>query len=248
MDWVDILVPGAAILALFGVVGLVIQSIRLGRAIRRVEEQAAAGGGSATEVPLRRLQELQARIEGRPLPGPSGEAGEGRDARRRLAVAAASILVVALAGAGVWYLFVRDDGAGTAEAGSRTTATTTTTARPQRTAVPSDRVPATVPPLDNKAAYTVAVFNASGVTGAAANKVAPRVVAAGYAIGPVDNAQAQDPSKSVVMWAKGKKIAAWNVAKDLGVSKATPLDGGFSAQGLGSVDVVVIVGLDLAQG
>ena len=42
-------------------------------------------------------------------------------------------------------------------------------------------------------------------------------------------------------------LAAWNVAKDLGINKATPLDGGFSATGLGSVDVVVVVGTDLAR-
>jgi LytR cell envelope-related transcriptional attenuator len=250
MDWVDILVPGAAILALFGVVALVIQSIRQGRAIRRVEERAAVGGGAATEVPMKRLMELQARIEGRKPPAAAaGEPSAGPDVRRRVVIVVSSLLVLALAGGGAWYLFVRDDGGGSTAAAQGDGATTTTApVRPQPAAAVSGRVPASVPPIDNKAAYTVAVFNASGITGAAGQKIAPRVTQAGYNLGPVDNAQAQDPTKSVVMWAKGKRNVAWNVAKDLGIKKATPLDGGFSAQGLGSVDVVVVVGLDLARG
>ncbi len=53
--------------------------------------------------------------------------------------------------------------------------------------------------------------------------------------------------ESVVMYAKGKKKVAWNVAKNLGVKRAPPLDGFTSAQ-TGDADVVVLVGLDLANG
>ena len=246
MDWVDILVPGAAILALFGVVALVIQTIRMGRHIRRVEERAALGGGSATEVPMRRLLELQERIEGKKPRAATAGASAPHEGRRRVVLTVASVLVLLLAGAGAWYMFIRDDGSST-QATTSTGGTRTTPPKRPAQVVASDRVPASVPPLDNKAAYTVAVFNASGITGAARDKVAPKVVAAGYSLGPVDNAQAQNPNKSVVMWAKGKRTAAWNVAKDLGIARATPLDGGFSASGLGAVDVVVVVGLDVAR-
>jgi hypothetical protein len=245
-SWVDILLPGAAILALFGVVGLVIQTIRLSRAIRRFEERSAVGGGSATEVSLRRLQELQARMGGRAL-HVDGESGGLLG--RRFVVVAAIVLVLALAAAGGWYFVLRNDGGGASTAASPEppAATTTKVATPPSPAAATGRVPAHPPPLDNKAAYTVAVLNASGVAGAAGNKVAPRVSLAGYILGPVGNAQIQDPSTSVVMWPKGRRNVAWNVAKDLSITKATPLDG-VSTQGIEDVDAVVIVGLDLAQG
>jgi hypothetical protein len=159
------------------------------------------------------------------------------------------VLVLALAAAGGWYFVLRDDGGGASTAASPEppAATTTKVATPPSPAAATGRVPAHPPPLDNKAAYTVAVLNASGVAGAAGNKVAPRVTLAGYILGPVGNAQIQDPSTSVVMWPKGRKNVAWNVAKDLSITKATPLDG-VSTQGIEDVDAVVIVGLDLAQG
>ena len=238
MDWLDILVPGTAILALFGVVALMIQSIRLRRTVRRLEER---GGGrdQAVEVSLRRLQELQAR-GGRSLPVAAVERPH-----RALAAGGIAVVLLAAAAAGVWYFALRDEGAeAAARTASRPAATTT---RRQPAPDRSGRVPANPPPLDNKAAYTVAVYNASGVTGAARDKIAPKLTLAGYALGTIDNAQAQDPSTSVVMWAKGKRLVGWNVAKDLGIRKATPLDG-FDDGQTGGADAVVIVGLDLAQG
>jgi hypothetical protein len=249
-SWVDILLPGAAVLALFGVVGLVIQVIRLGRALRRFEERSALGGGSATDVSLRRLQELQARMSGRSLPAEAGHSAEGDGpGRRRLGVVIAAIAALALAGGGGWYFFVRDDGGTPATAETPPPATTTTTAASPAApnAVATGKVPANPKPLENKASYTVAVLNASGVAGAAGSIVGPKVTLAGYILGPVANAQLQDPSKSVVMWPKGKRNVAWNVAKDLNIERATVLDG-ISSQGLEDVDAIVVVGLDLAQG
>lgn len=237
MDWLDILVPGTALLALFGVVALTIQSIRLGRAVRRLEER---GGGrdQAVEVSLRRLRELQAR-GGRGAPA----AVPGRPRRALAAGAVATVLLAAAAG--VWYFALRDDGADAA-AGTASRPAAPATRRPPAPDR-SGRVPANPPPLDNKAAYTVAVYNASGVTGAARDKIAPKLTLAGYALGTIDNAQAQDPSRSVVMFAKGKRVVGWNVAKDLGIRKVTPLDG-FDESQTGGADAVVIVGLDLARG
>jgi LytR cell envelope-related transcriptional attenuator len=250
-SWVDILLPGAAILALFGVVGLVIQVIRLGRALRRLEERSILGGGSATDVSLKRLQELQARMSGKEPP-PDRPVRPGPGGGRKAAPAVVAVVILGLLGGGGWYFFLRDDGGGSAIAESTTDSTTegttsTATPPPGPTAVAQGRVPANPKPLVNKASYTVAVLNASGVTGAARNVVAPKVTLAGYILGPVDDAQLQDPSKSVVMWAKGKRNIAWNVAKDLSIERATPLDG-ISADGLQDVDAVVVVGLDLAQG
>jgi hypothetical protein len=41
MDWLDLVVPSAAILALFGVVALMVVTIRQGRLIRRLEQRLA---------------------------------------------------------------------------------------------------------------------------------------------------------------------------------------------------------------
>jgi hypothetical protein len=250
-SWVDILLPGAAVLALFGVVGLVIQVIRLGRALRRFEERSALGGGSATDVSLRRLQELQARIGGKTLPP------EGRPVRpeppggsRRAIAVGATVLLVGALGAGGWYFFVRDDGGSSTAASPQPAAGTTTSKTPPPpgpNAVATGKVPANPKPLESKASYTVAVLNASGVAGAAGNIVGPKVTLAGYILGPLANTQLQDPSRSVVMWPKGKRNVAWNVANDLNIDLATPLDG-ISTQGLEDVDAIVVVGLDLAQG
>ncbi len=107
-------------------------------------------------------------------------------------------------------------------------------------------VPEDVPPVANKAAYTVAVLNASGVSGAAANRVAPRVQAAGYTLGVVDNATKQDLAVSHVEYVAGRQEVAWNLAKDLGITTAVPA--GTLAEGrIGTADVAVIVGTDLAK-
>lgn len=255
-SWVDILLPGAAVLSLFGVVGLVIQVIRLGRALRRFEERSALGGGSATDVSLRRLQELQARMGGKTLPP------EGRPVRpeppggsRKVIAVVGSLLVLGLAGASGWYFFLRDDGPSEGSAAATPPAATpTATGGATTPASPSaappgapGAVPRNPKPLENKAALTVAVFNASGVTGAARNVVGPKISEAGYILGPTGNTQLQDPSTSIVMWPKGKRNVAWNVANDLGVKRATPLDG-ISSEGIEDVDAIVVVGLDLAQG
>lgn len=248
MDWLDYIVPVAALLALFAVVGLLVQSIRHGRALRRLEQRVADGGGAAGEVGLGRIAALQSRAR-------TSQGGAfGGSALRVAGIVGAGVLVLAVAAGAGWYLFVRDDGDGATAAG-RDRTTTTTARRPATTRATTaplppdrrDRVPANPPPLDNKAAFTVTVLNASGVQGAAANKVVPMVVNAGYSIGVIDNAPRSDLKVSVVMWVDGQRRVAWNVAKDLGITRATTLDG-IAADSLGETDAVVLVGLDLAQG
>lgn len=251
-SWVDILLPGAAVLALFGVVGLVIQVIRLGRALRRFEERSALGGGSATDVSLRRLQELQARISGRAIADSAGPARDGGGRSRRIAAVAGVLAILVVAGGGGWYFLLRDGGTATETASpppppAATTTTDGTSTSPSAPPLPAGSVPPNPKPLVTKASYTVAVLNASGVSGAAGDIVGPKVTLAGYILGPVGNTQLQDPSTSVVMWPRGKRNVAWNVANDLEITRATPLDG-ISSDGLEDVDAVVVVGLDLAQG
>ena len=241
MDWVDFLTPSAAILALFAVIGLGVQSFRQGRHIRRLEERVANGGGATSKASLERIQQLQARArvsQGHLVPA-------GGQGPRNVLIAAVTVLVLALIGGGVWALFLRDSGDGSSSSAKATTTATTRTA-----ALPPDRsdlVPAVVPPLVNKGQYTVAVLNGSGVSGAAGQKIGPLVVASGYVVGEVKNAPTSNLRRSVVMFPKpAGKVVAQNVAKDLGIRRARRIDG-ISPELYGDADAVVIVGKDLAN-
>lgn len=59
--WLDLLTPSAAALAIVFAVALVIQSIRHGRALRRLEGRMAEREGAGARVSLDRLRELQQR-------------------------------------------------------------------------------------------------------------------------------------------------------------------------------------------
>jgi hypothetical protein len=244
MDWLELVGPSAAILALFGVVALIVAVIRQGRTVRRLEERLERTGDAAVQAPLQRIAELQARHQ----------VSEGRPSLHTQMRTGAIVLVCALvliaAAGGVWYLFVRDEGgAATGEATpgrTTTTATSGTTANPPRP-VDSTLVPATVPPIADTSIYSVAVFNASGVTGAAGDVIAPALENEGYQVPVVDNPPdgASDRRESVVMWSKGKRRVAWNIAKFLGIKRAPPIDG-YTPEQVGNADVVVLVGQDIA--
>ncbi len=182
-------------------------------------------------------------------PPPSGTPGGAHASKGgNGALIALIILAVALVGGGTWFFFLRDDG-GTSSQSAATAPTTTTGTTGTDGTTTTDVggvVPEDVPPVANKAAYTVAVLNASGVSGAAANRVAPRVQAAGYTLGVVDNATKQDLAVSQVEYVAGRQEVAWNLAKDLGITTAVPVD--TLAEGrIGTADVAVIVGADLAK-
>ena len=83
MEWLDLVVPSAAILALFGVVALVVVAIRQGRAIRRLEERLARSGEAADEAPLQRIAELQARQRSSPGGARASRGSCGRRASSR---------------------------------------------------------------------------------------------------------------------------------------------------------------------
>jgi hypothetical protein len=255
MSDLDLLAPAIAIVALFGVVGLIVQSIRHGRAIRQLEERLREGGSLATEASLERIRQLQTRAE----------ISSGQTRRTGPAVTIAALLAVAVVAGGAWYLFSGGDSDDAASADSAQQGETTAPAQTEpeqgsttaddgsetvagTSDAPSDAIPEEIPPLDNKAAVVVAIFNASGVPNAAGGTVSNLVQAQGYSIGTIGNSPdgRSDLGESVVMWPEGKQEIAWNVARDLGVSSAPKLDGLDAAQ-LGGADVAVIVGLDLAN-
>ena len=109
-------------------------------------------------------------------------------------------------------------------------------------------MPDAVPQID-KSQYAVAVFNACGIDGVAGDIVAPALENEGYQVPLVANPPDgdSDRQKSVVMYTKGNRKAAQNVAKDLGVTRAPPLDG-YTDEQVGNADVVVLVGMDIANG
>ena len=240
MAWLDLVVPSAALLALFGVVALVVVAILQGRKVRRLEDRLADTGDAALEAPLQRIAELQARSA-----VSEGVPGAGGGLRAAGMAGLAAIVLIAAIG-GVWYLFVRDDGGtgATAAGGTTTTASRTTPVEPP-TPVDATLVPETVPVLADKSIYTVAVFNASGVQGAAGQVVGPQLQGEGWTTGTIANAPSTR-DESVVMWTSGKKRVAWSVAKDLGITRAPRLDG-LSSEDIANADVVVLVGLDLAN-
>lgn len=247
--WLDLLTPSAAALSLLLAIALVVQAVRHGRAVRRLESRLAEREGAAARVSLDRLSELTRRSgtsTGTPAPKREREGPKLPPLGNLAAIAA----VIALVFGTGWYLFLRDDGDSSA-ATSPTAATSstagTTTQSPQPVGAANDQVPENPTPLpQSKGAYTVLVLNGSGVTGAAANMV-PLVEAAGYNTADPNNAGTSDEKTSFVMYLPDKRDVADNVAKDLGIKRRVPLDGVTVTQDTQDVDAIVIVGLDLAR-
>jgi len=260
MSDLDLLVPAIAIVALFGVVGLIVQSVRQGRAIRKVEDLLRDSGGAASEASLERIRQLQTRA--------NISSGVRRGTGPAITIAA--LLGVAVIAGGAWFFFgnggsddggqasgqqeqttpdegsnsTPDEGETTAPDGQTTPAATTTTDDPPA----EEGIPADVPPLANKAEVTVAIFNASGVQGAAGTKTQGILSAAGYSFGTIGNSPDGESglSQTQVMWQEGNEEIAWNVARDLDVELVGPLDG-LTPEQVGSADVAVVVGLDVAN-
>jgi hypothetical protein len=243
--WLDLLTPSAAALSLLLAIALVVQAIRHGRAVRRLESRLAEREGAGARVSLDRLTQLSRRSS-----TSSGLLKPDRESPRlpRLgnATAVAAVLVL-VAGTG-WYLFIRDDDGGSAAtSSSATTATVATTTQRTPVSAANDQVPENPEPLpQSKGAYTILVLNGSGVPKAAANMV-PLVEAAGYKAAPPDNASTSDEKSSFVMFLPDRQTVADNVAKDLGIKRRVPLDGVAVTQDTQDVDAIVIIGLDLAR-
>jgi len=243
--WLDLLTPSAAALSLLLAIALVVQAIRHGRAVRRLESRLAEREGAAARVSLDRLAQLQRRSGTSVLaprePGPRLP----RPGRIGAIVAVAALVV----GTG-WYLFVRDSGSGTtshATTGRTTTAPTTTKAQPidnTSTTVPDN--PAPLP--QGKGAYTILVLNGTTIPRAAGSVFVPAVQRFGYNTAPAGDATSKDVKKSFVMFLPGREAVADNVAHDLGIKTKLPLDGVEVPQDTSGVDAIVVLGLDLASG
>ena len=238
MEWLRLLAPSAAVLALFLGIGLLVQSIRHGRAIRRLEQRIADGEGAASRASLERIAALQARS------GVSTGAAPGRSRVRPILFGLGAVVLAALVVTGGWWFLGRGDSVSAGPQAEDAPAATTTNANP-----PPDgtSVPTELPPLQDKAQFEVAVFNASGVSRAAADKVLPTVEAEGYIGGLVDDAPdgTSDLKQSVVMYTDGNRRLGFQLAQDLGVERAIPLEG-ITEEQAGGADAVVLIGLDLA--
>lgn len=249
MDWLDLVVPSAAILALFAVVALIVVAVVQGRSIRRLENRLAERGDAAEEAALQRIAQLQARQE---------VSDDEAQVRSRVSMQAGGVVALAALAlicviAGIWYLFVRgDDGSAAAGAGTTTTAAvTTTTPVAPPTPVDSTLVPENVPVVADKAAFEVIVLNASAVSGVASER-AEFLKNEGWTsmLTPANEPNGvTDLDTTIVMWApgRGNRRAAWSVASSLGIERAPRLDG-YTSEQIGGADVVVVVGQDIATG
>jgi hypothetical protein len=235
-DWMLITASMVMFISLFGAVGLAIIAWRRQAVVRRLEVREKDGLGLSSPVASDRVQALAARDGvsqgGVPVPGASGN-------RAVIGVIIAVVVLLLAGGAAGWWFGIRDSGDATVVA---------VTVRPANGPLGTDPdavVPEDPPAIQDRAAYTVAVLNASGVAGAASTTVAPKVETAGYRLGEVGDANDEDLQASVVMWREGKQAIAQNVAKDLGIGSAPPLDG-VAVDAIGDADVVVVVGKDAA--
>jgi hypothetical protein len=228
-------------------VSVVVVVVLQARRISRLERQLAERGESAEDAPLRRIAELQARHE-------TSESGTPSSVALRPALVVAGVaLVMVLAVGGAWmFLTGGDDGAGASPQAEATGRTATGGGNAATTApdpVAATTVPASVPPIADTSQFSVAVFNASGVAGAAGDGVTPRLQTEGYQVPITANYPNEETGlqQSVVMYnGSENQAAAWNVARVLGIDRTPPLEG-LTVDQIGGADVVVVVGLDIAE-
>jgi hypothetical protein len=244
--WLDLLTPSAAALALLLVLALLVQAIRHGRSVRRLEKRLAEEEGAAARVSLDRLQQLQRRSSISSAPVETAERAPRGPSN--LPAIAAIVTVLALVGGTAWYVFFRDSGDDTSNGSTSTATPSTPTQAPTPVPAGPQQVPDNPEPLPNsKAAYTILVLNGTTIVGAAGSRVAPRVVEAGWNTADSDNATSRDVKESFVVYLPGKEAVADNVGKDLGIKKKSPADGISLTQSTADVDAIVIVGEDLAN-
>lgn len=237
-DWVMITATMVMFVSLFGALGLAIIAWRRQSLIRALEAREQNGLGLSSPVATDRVQALAARDGisqgGVPMPSSTGNGA-------LMGIIAAVLVLLLAGGAAVWWFGFRGSGSSTVSAPQITKPASGPLGADPDAAVPDDP-----PPIQDRAAYTVAVLNASGVSGAAADVVAPKVETAGYRLGDVGDANSEDLATSVVMWRPGQQAVAQNVAKDLGIASAPPLDG-VASDAIGDAQVVVVVGKDSAS-
>ena len=246
VSWLNLLTPSAAIIAIFLAVALVVQSIRHGRQIRRIEQQINAAGIASYDPTLDRLKELSGLSE-RPDPTSRTRTGQGRRPLIIAGIVLAAIIVVGI----IWALV---GGGGSSSRSSASTGGAKTQTRAANatthTATTAASLCANVAPVANPAAVKVSVYNGSGVAGAARNIVGPKITGVGYTLGTVGNAPGATVSaaSSIQYVTKTDVPAACSIATALSVapthisalSVITPAQAGTSG-------VVVVVGKDIAH-
>ena len=240
-DWVMITATMVMFVSLFGALGLAVIAWRRQSLIRGLEAREQNGLGMSSPVATDRVQALAGREGtsqgGVPMPSSTGNGAT-------VGIIAGVVVLLVVGGFAAWWFGFRGGSTSASTAGAPQIAKP---ANGPLGADPDASVPDDPPAIQDRAAYTVAVLNASGVTGAARDVVAPKVETAGYRLGEVGDANDQNLASSVVMWKPGKQAVAQNVAKDIGITSAPPLDG-VASDAIGDADVVVVVGKDSASG
>jgi hypothetical protein len=162
----------------------------------------------------------------------------------------AAIVLVMFVLATVLLLRVIHPSATTSATGSATTSATTS-ATGSASTTPSTTHPATPTTTTTSAhppsSVPVLVANASGVSGAAAT-VTNQLQVGGWALQPPVNASAQVPT-SHVYYVAGQEQAATQIAKSLHLpaSAVVPYTTAAPITSIGTAEVVVVVGPDLAR-
>ncbi|MFM8828210.1 MAG: LytR C-terminal domain-containing protein, partial [Actinomycetota bacterium] len=203
-DWIMISATIVMFVSLFGALGLLLVAWRRQGILAGLKAREQHGLGNSAPVASDRLQALAGRDGtsqgGLPMPSSTGNGAT-------IGIIAGVLAIIVVGSFAGWWFLVRGDG-------SSTTAGTVPITKPANGplgADPDATVPEDPPAIQDRAAYTVAVLNASGVTGAAADRVAPKVETAGYRVGQVGDANDQNLAKTVVMWRPGKQAVAQNV-------------------------------------
>jgi len=254
VSWFNLLTPSAAVIAVFLAIALVIQSFRHGRQIRRLEQQIASAGLTAYDPTLERLKALSGLSEKKRRPESDGD-GRAPMASRRTQIIVALVVAILIA-AGIAWAVTSHNSSSTAKSGT-SAKSTTAPATPHKVA-PTGTTHAvtascaTATPITSPSTVTVAVYNGSGVAGAARDVIGPKLTSVGYAVGTTANAPngVSDAAVSSVQYVTRSDLdAACSVATALGVPPAhvarlTLMP----ASQAGSAGVVVLVGRDIASG
>jgi hypothetical protein len=183
--------------------------------------------------PVRRLPSSNV---GAAQPGAAGNAQQPQQKKRNpvyIVLAVAGVLVLGAAAAiGVPKLVNGSNDNSPSSSASGTTASTKKKA-------------AAAPVTPDK--ITVAVLNGTSIPGLAA-QVGDRVDAEGFKLGTVSNASQDQGQRanSAVMYSRGHRRDATQVARKLNISNVTPVDSN-SQSIAGDASVVVIVGSDKTQ-
>ena len=190
MSWFNLLTPSAAVIAIFLAIALVIQSFRHGRQIRRLEQQIASAGLTAYDPTLERLKALSGLSEKKHRSG-SGDDGRAPIASRRTQIIVAVVVAVLIA-AGIAWAVKAHNSTSSAKSGASAKSTTTPAPTHRVTHTGTTHVVtascATAAPVASPSTVTVAVYNGSGVAGAARNVIGPKLTSVGYTVGTTANA------------------------------------------------------------